>query len=189
MYDATPYFNEILPQISKDGTIPEALIPTCPKCGSGLFGNVRGGSWFLSTKYVEESNALQKWMQEKIDSDQKVTAIEIGAGFNTPMVTRWPVESFVRELGQTDRGTLVRINPSDPEVPSDLRSLSLAKGWQVLLDLKCATEGSVDSHLEKKVIKKQELEGLKVPEAYVKAAYRQIGHFDWRRFLASLVRK
>merc|ERR1719387_144446 len=123
--------------LARMGMIPEELIPKCPRCGSDMFGNVRGGNWFLHYKYEEQAKKLQQWMQEKIDNtiDQppKVAIIEIGAGFNTPTITRFPVESFARELG--DRGRFIRINPTEAEVPDDLGAIALEEGWQVLHDI------------------------------------------------------
>ena len=50
---------------------------------------------------------------------RKIVVVEVGAGFNTPTVTRFPAEAIVREFGPA-RAALVRINPSDHGVPTDL---------------------------------------------------------------------
>ena len=59
--------------------------------------------------------------------------LEIGAGFNTPGVIRWPVENLVRH---TPGARLVRVNPASPEGPADLgdRALAVPFGADVLLD-------------------------------------------------------
>lgn len=152
VYEARPYLDAILPHISNDtGLIPERLVPSCPRCGSELFGNVRGGNWFLHHERWERQNAaLQEWMERYATGDRKnrkVVVLEIGAGFNTPTVTRFPIEAFVRELGGRDsdgregdgpgsrRAALIRINPSDGVVPEDLKAMSLLDGWQVLAEI------------------------------------------------------
>jgi hypothetical protein len=79
-------------------------------------------------------------MERQLDSNRTVAVLEIGAGFNTPTVTRWPVESFVRDLGL--RGRLIRINPSDSQVPTDINAVGIYKGWKVLDDIKTKSAGS-----------------------------------------------
>ena len=63
---------------------------------------------------------------------RKIVVVEVGAGFNTPTVTRFPAEAIVREFGPA-RAALVRFNPSDHGVPTDLpRAVGIAQGWGVL---------------------------------------------------------
>ena len=50
---------------------------------------------------------------------KKVLLLEIGSGFNTPGVVRWPGERLVRETGGGVM-KMVRVNLGDPEVPIDL---------------------------------------------------------------------
>jgi hypothetical protein len=54
VFDARPIFDELLPQISEDGHIPdysEYIIFSCSHCGGEMVGNVRAGRSFLHTKY------------------------------------------------------------------------------------------------------------------------------------------
>ncbi|CAJ1931409.1 unnamed protein product [Cylindrotheca closterium] len=157
-----------------------------------MFGNVRGGGWFLHHKYAHQAERIQQWMQAKIDGgiDQPIVAIvEIGAGFNTPTVTRFPVESFARELG--DRARFIRINPTEPEVPEDLTAVSLEEGWQVLLDVAKSSgvqiKGSKEAD-ERNIKNDLKHSSLLVPKATSLSCRRYFGHFDWRRFLDQLRR-
>ena len=185
VFDSRPYIDRILPHISNEGMIPQELIPKCPRCGSDMFGNVRGGSWFLHHKYEHQAERIQEWMQKKVDGIEqtKVVIIEIGAGFNTPTVTRFPVESFARELG---RARFIRINPTNAEVPEDLRAIALQEGWQVLLDI--ATSSGIQAAKETEDDIKKELlqSSLLVPKASSLSYRRYFGHFDWRQFLHQL---
>jgi O-acetyl-ADP-ribose deacetylase (regulator of RNase III)/NAD-dependent SIR2 family protein deacetylase len=187
VFEARPYLDKIVPAISADGVIPHHLVPKCPHCGGKAFGNVRGGSWFLHSKYEEQNAALQRWMQDLVDSKKAVAVIEIGAGFNTPMVTRFPAESFVRALG--DRGSLIRINPSDPEVPVDLRAVSIKEGWQVLKDI--ANARVIGSELESSKIDLMQLQSeqrvVLSPQETSRYA-KHFGHFNWSHFLSQLAR-
>jgi O-acetyl-ADP-ribose deacetylase (regulator of RNase III)/NAD-dependent SIR2 family protein deacetylase len=97
VFESRPILDRILPEISPDGFIPEHLVPKCPHCRGPMFGNVRGGGWFRHNKYEEQNAALQNWMAQVLASHKNVVVLEIGAGFNTPTVTRFPVEAFARD--------------------------------------------------------------------------------------------
>ena len=195
VFESRPLLDQILPHVSAEGTIPEEMIPKCPYCGGDVFGNVRAGSSFLHTKYEHENDAIREWMDRQIQEDgKKVVVIEVGAGFNTPMVTRLPVESFVRELG-ADRGHLIRINPSDPQVPSDMPALSIAEGWQVLHDIRDADSSteeeeeeneSATTAMENRVARRQKLNGMTVGVETTMGLAQRFGHFDWNIFLENL---
>lgn len=48
--------------------------------------------------------------------------MEIGAGFNTPVVTRFLSEAIIRDISNSK---LVRINLSDSECPNDISGYSI----------------------------------------------------------------
>jgi NAD-dependent SIR2 family protein deacetylase len=53
VFPSRPYLNAMLANLSSDGLVPEELVPKCPRCGSDMFGNVRGGScWLVLASYV-----------------------------------------------------------------------------------------------------------------------------------------
>jgi hypothetical protein len=91
--------------------------------------NVRGGDWFASQPYREQQQRLRDWLSKH----NQVVVLEIGAGFNTPVVTRWPAEAVAR-LGSN---SLVRINPQECFVPRDLseRAVSLCGGWETIREI------------------------------------------------------
>jgi len=136
-WKATAQLEELAPLAPH---IPESSLPKCPKCGRGALGSVRGGSWFTHAPYDEAQDRFLEWMQtqqEKAVSSSsgrsrrfKLAILEVGAGFNTPIVTRLPMEQICRE---TAEAVLVRINPKNSEVPEDLegrgKALGLPCGW------------------------------------------------------------
>lgn len=188
VFESRPYLDSILPNISNDGFIPEELVPKCPRCGSSMFGNVRAGNNFLHANYEAQNDALCAWMQSLVYSNAKVVVVEIGVGFNTPTVTRFPVESFVRELGE--RARLVRINPTEAFVPEDVNAMGIEKGWQVLGDI-AASEGLLSEsgreRAERHVRDELLNEDLVQDSRMTIIKYGQyFGHFDSRRFLLQL---
>jgi O-acetyl-ADP-ribose deacetylase (regulator of RNase III)/NAD-dependent SIR2 family protein deacetylase len=190
VFKSRPHLDAILPHISKDGFIPDALIPKCPNCGGGMFGNVRADGSYLHLMYEQQNIALQQWMQSLVNSSStaKVVVLEIGAGFNTPTVTRFPMESFVRHLG--NRGSLIRINPSDPEVPMDLpNTLALEEGWQILGDMRKSqgiSSKENQSAIEHRIRQELAQQGMLVHDEVMLRYKRHLGHFDWKIFLNQL---
>jgi NAD-dependent SIR2 family protein deacetylase len=100
----------------------EALLPRCPNCGGPMFMNVRAAHWFLETPYLPQRDRLLSWLDAV--SDRQLLIIEIGAGFNTPGVIRWPCEQITH---QHPDAKMIRVNPLNAEVPETLsgRAISL----------------------------------------------------------------
>ncbi|MHA1914295.1 MAG: SIR2 family NAD-dependent protein deacylase [Promethearchaeota archaeon] len=97
------------------------LIPKCPNCGGPVFMNVRGGNWFIEEPYEEESKRFNKWVQSV--KNCKLLVIEIGAGFNTPGVVRWPMEQIVYNYKESH---LVRVNLHYPQIPKEITNRSFS---------------------------------------------------------------
>lgn len=112
--------------VREDGSLPPDQVPVCRNCGGPVFGNVRGGAWFLETPYVQQRAAFREWL-----SRGPCTVLELGCGFNTPGVTRFPAESIA-----SNGGRLIRINPMHPDVPHNpvdgLYFVGIKRGWDVL---------------------------------------------------------
>ena len=182
--------DKILPSI-KNGVL-KSEVPRCKVCNSKwTFGNVRGGDWFIHSPYEASQKRFVKWAEERVRSKtDRVVVIEIGAGFNTPTVTRYPCESFVRELG--NRGALIRINPTDPMVPRDLKNaVGLKCGWKVLEVLCSSQHDEKEKKLDAKaaselvVSRSKSAESCDEEERW-KFLRSRWGHFDWRVFMENL---
>ncbi|KAI5480603.1 sec7 guanine nucleotide exchange factor [Pseudohyphozyma bogoriensis] len=102
----------------------DSYVPRCDKCGGEVFLNVRGGDWFLETPMKGQRERYYHQVAEMVEEKAKakgkpVLLLEIGAGFNTPSVVRWPGEALVRKYKGAVK--LVRLNPQRPEIPSDIK--------------------------------------------------------------------
>ena len=84
--------------------------------------NVRAAHWFLETPYLPQRQRLIRWLDAA--ASRQLLTIEIGAGFNTPGVIRWPVEQVTSRHADA---RMIRVNPNNAEIPASLseRSLSL----------------------------------------------------------------
>jgi NAD-dependent SIR2 family protein deacetylase len=103
-----------------------ACVPRCIHCGGSVFMNVRGGDWFLDEPYRPQMERWRAWFGG-IPPGERLLLLDIGSGFNTPSVVRWPMESIAR---RDPEARLVRINLHHPELPRELGSkgVSVAAG-------------------------------------------------------------
>ena len=117
-----PIIERILPAINpetQEVTDP-GVLPHCPNCGGDVMVNVRGGHWFLEDPYVKQSERFTGWV--KHTRGHSLLVIEIGAGFNTPGVIRWPME----RIATSHQGAhLIRVNLDRPQVPKEIAGRSV----------------------------------------------------------------
>lgn len=101
---------------------PDA-VPTCPACAGSVFFNVREDSTFVETPYLDQSQRCVGWIDTAMR--EPLLIFEIGAGFNTPGVVRYPLERLAAQHGNA---RFVRINREYPSVPAALtdRAIGIA---------------------------------------------------------------
>jgi NAD-dependent SIR2 family protein deacetylase len=104
------YYNEqiisgMLEQIS-DCRIPSYLVPKCPFCGGNMEVNLRKDKYFVQDNnwYNSESN-YEKFIY--LTKDKPTVFLELGVGYNTPGIIRFPFEIMVKA---NHHAVLIRIN-------------------------------------------------------------------------------
>lgn len=114
--------DKILPKIDQEKFVvtDSTLIPRCPRCGGRVFLNVHLDSRYNHEPYKEQSHHYQDWLQEV--ANKKLVILELGVGYNSPGVIRWPFERIVQLLPEVQ---FVRINEKNPEVPESIKDKSL----------------------------------------------------------------
>jgi hypothetical protein len=85
--------------------------------------NVRGGSWFVEKPYEPQWRRLDSWLRGV--STGRLLILEIGAGFSTPSVIRWPCEALA---SRNPNAHLIRVNLEYPELPHSLGNRGTAIG-------------------------------------------------------------
>ena len=95
-------------------------LPTCERCGALLRPNIlMFGDWEWNASRSEEQHGrLSAWLQSV--EPGSLAVVECGAGTAIPSVRR-----FSEHAAAARRGTLIRINVREPEVPSGGISLPL----------------------------------------------------------------
>jgi NAD-dependent SIR2 family protein deacetylase len=141
VFPTRPFVEAALPHIDTARTMeivePKAM-PRCPHCGGSVFFNVRGGDWYIETPYQEAGRAYARFLEHALadattegKKKKTITILEIGAGFNTPGVLRWPNERLVM---QNESVRLVRLNRDHPEVPDTTASSGAIRAVGLPLD-------------------------------------------------------
>lgn len=127
-YDIRPYLNRALPHVNPETMeIPSEYIPQCPRCQGAMFMCVRGGNWFIESAFKEQRQRYHQFLQRVIDNENEIfTIIEIGVGFNTPSVLRWPMDQIVTKF---KNARLIRVNVHAPDVPVHARKEKRALGF------------------------------------------------------------
>jgi len=127
-YPGTPLFRE-MEKARKNGRIPTDMVPKCPVCGGEMAMNLRSDD-----NFVEDDNwhAAERRFSEFLTEavDKKLVLVEVGVGFNTPMIIRFPFERLVR---QHDNITLIRLNKNEGAiVPASLgdRAVGINEGLE-----------------------------------------------------------
>jgi len=108
------YYNEqIVSQMiseTSDCRIPSSLVPKCPVCGGNMEVNLRKDNYFVqdSNWYTLESN-YRKFIS---GTEGKSTVfLELGVGYNTPGIIRFPFEAMV---SNNPNALLIRLNRYHP---------------------------------------------------------------------------
>ncbi|MCJ7812250.1 NAD-dependent protein deacetylase, SIR2 family [bacterium] len=92
-------------------------IPRCPRCGCLLKPNIREDSHFVEKPWMEKMLSLEAFINQHIKDS--LLLLEIGAGYNTPSIIRFPFE----EIALTNKNaTLIRINQDNPGVDLPVKS-------------------------------------------------------------------
>lgn len=103
-------------QARQDCLIPSGMVPKCPVCGGNMAMHLRCDQYFVEDAHWDEAAARYASFLEE-NKKKKVILLELGVGFNTPTIVRFPFEKMVREHVDW---SLIRINLDEAVVPESL---------------------------------------------------------------------
>jgi O-acetyl-ADP-ribose deacetylase (regulator of RNase III)/NAD-dependent SIR2 family protein deacetylase len=129
LWPSAPVLERLLPEIdpATQALRDSSLVPTCPQCGGPVFFNVRGGEWFIEAPWRKQFGVLRDWVASA--SNERLIVLDIGSGFNTPSVVRWPMERTAKAIPSA---RFVRINKNEPGIDVDLGSRALCVAGRAL---------------------------------------------------------
>ena len=129
------YPNENLVQECLENThdcrIPSDLVPYCPVCGEEMDVNLRKDNYFVEDDAWREMNRRYYDFLDGIDG--KCVSLEIGVGFNTPGIIRYPFEQMTYSNSDA---TLIRLNLDYPQaIPENKdKTISFDENVEEILD-------------------------------------------------------
>lgn len=118
LWDTKPFYEKMkdgfdpVEQVIKD---PES-IPVCPKCGGTMFIHARADNSFIETVQRKERTRLIQWLNGL--GAKKVVLLELGAGYNTPVVIRFPMEELAMNLPNV---SYIRVNLDYSGIPGEIK--------------------------------------------------------------------
>lgn len=122
LYDNKIVINKMISNMDNDEfAIQETDIPRCPNCGSYLSKNLRIDDTFVELSHMKKQKDYIDFVNNSTDG--KLVLLELGIGFNTPAIIRWPFEKIAAEHPDA---MLIRMNIDYPELPKEIESKSLS---------------------------------------------------------------
>lgn len=109
VYDDKSQVYKMMQATNSQLEIPSQLLPTCSNCGAPLTRHLR-----VDNRFVQDNNWYQEQKRygqflEDLDG-KKVVFLELGVGYNTPTIIRYPFEQLTYQLPQAK---LIRLNLTD----------------------------------------------------------------------------
>ena len=123
---------------SHDLTVDKEYVPVCPVCGGNMDVHVRTNQYFVQDKaWDEAASRYEEFMKRHADSG-RVVLLELGIGYNTPAIIRFP---FERVVYHNPNATLIRLNAEYPDGPAETasRTISFTENMGEVIDKLKAT--------------------------------------------------
>ena len=101
--------------------IPEELLPKCPNCGRPLTMNLRSDDTFVEDEgWQAAAVEYEAWLTAH--QQKKVVYLEIGVGYNTPGIIKFP---FWQQVYQNDNAVYACLNTEEAQVPKEIQDRSI----------------------------------------------------------------
>ena len=134
VYDAEELFRQ-MDAARHDCLIPSHMVPKCPVCGGNMTMHLRCDQYFVEDENWHEAAGHYQDFLEKMEKKRGVL-LELGVGFNTPAIIRFPFERMVRE---NENLSLIRLNMDQAVVPKSFGCRAVGIGGdmaKVISDLR-----------------------------------------------------
>ncbi|GKX66979.1 SIR2 family NAD-dependent protein deacylase [Inconstantimicrobium mannanitabidum] len=138
VYDNKEMIDKMINNMGDSLKIKEEDIPRCPKCGEFLVPNLRVDNTFVQKPHFINASKYEKFVNEA--KVKKLVLLELGVGYNTPGIIRYPFENITYNFPQSN---LIRINMSNAEIPMEIEgkavgiSADIGKALSDILNYSC----------------------------------------------------
>ncbi len=114
-------------------TVPEKLIPHCPKCGKSMTMNLRADNTFVQDDGWYEAAKRYELFLEKHENDS-VFFLELGVGYNTPGIIKYP---FWKMTAENEKSVYACINYGEAVCPKEIEKRSVCIDGDIGKVLSC----------------------------------------------------
>ena len=91
---------------TSDCRIPSSLVPKCPVCGGNMEVNLRKDNYFVQdSRWYKSQENYNKFIPAT--KGKSTVFLELGVGYNTPGIIRYPFETMVHKNANA---LLIRLN-------------------------------------------------------------------------------
>jgi NAD-dependent SIR2 family protein deacetylase len=138
-YDNKTMVEEMIKHMPSPLEIKKEDIPRCPRCGSLLVPNLRCDNRFVEKSHLINAKRYETFLNDSLDKE--LVLLELGVGFNTPVIIRYPFEQLTRMLSSV---TLVRINDMAASVPIEIEGRTISVQADLLTAMRdiCSVAGT-----------------------------------------------
>ena len=132
-YDAEKLFRQ-MDHARHDCVIPSYMVPKCPVCCGNMAMHLRSDQYFAEDEHWHEAARRYEAFLERT-ANRKTVLLELGVGFNTPAIIRFPFDKMIREY---ENFSLIRLNLKESFIPESFRERAVGINMdmaQVIADL------------------------------------------------------
>ena len=122
LYNNKELVEKWLRRNTKNCKIPSDLVMKCPVCGGNMDMNLRKDANFVQDEnWYRQSEKYEDFLSRS--KGKNVVLLEIGVGFNTPGIIRFP---FERMTAISEKTTLIRINKDYPNPMLEIKNKTIS---------------------------------------------------------------
>lgn len=133
VYDAEALFRQ-MDEARHDCLIPSYMVPKCPVCGGNMTMHLRCDQYFVEDEnWYAAAGRYQDFLKGM--EKKKGLLLELGVGFNTPTIIRFPFEKMIEENKDL---SFIRLNMNEAFVPKHFGDRAIGIGGdmaEVVADL------------------------------------------------------
>lgn len=121
-YNAVKLFKQ-MDQARKNCKIPTYMVPKCPQCGGPMTMNLRCDQYFVQDEaWYKAEKRFGEFLTKALKTKKNILLLELGVGFNTPTIIRFPFEKLTKEHKQVN---LLRLNQTEAIIPENLQNKAI----------------------------------------------------------------
>lgn len=115
-----------------DMKIPTELIPKCPHCGKSMTMNLRADDKFVQDNgWYKSAELYENFIRTK--SNQHILFLELGVGYNTPVIIKYP---FWQMTYENQNAIFACLNHGQASAPKEIKDRSICVDGDIFKLLK-----------------------------------------------------